>query len=74
MIMTILKSKIGELLKNSGLKGKWIAQQLNISQNQMSNYVTGKSYPPVDKAFELANIFNCRVDDLYEVQEKDPAD
>ncbi|WP_346023459.1 helix-turn-helix transcriptional regulator [Bacillus cereus] len=52
----------------------WIALQLNISQNQMSNYVTGKSYPPVDKAFELAKIFDCRVDDLYEVQEKDPAD
>ncbi|WP_374954491.1 helix-turn-helix transcriptional regulator [Bacillus sp. MYb56] len=49
-------------------------QKLNISQNQMSNYVTGKSYPPVDKAFELAKIFDCRVDDLYEVQEKDPAD
>lgn len=74
MILIILKSNIGELLKHSGLKGKWIAQRLNISQNQMSNYVTGKSYPPVDKAFELAKIFNCRVDDLYEVQEKDPAD
>ncbi|MGG5795897.1 helix-turn-helix transcriptional regulator [Bacillus nitratireducens] len=53
--------------------GKWIAQQLNISQNQMRNYVTDKSYPPVDKAFELAKIFDCRVDDLYEVQDKDPA-
>ncbi|MDO8160795.1 helix-turn-helix transcriptional regulator [Bacillus toyonensis] len=51
-----------------------IRQKLYINQNQMSNYVTGKSYPPVDKAFELAKIFDCRVDDLYEVQEKDPAD
>lgn len=40
----------------------------------MSNYVTCKIYPPVDKAFELAKIFDFRVDDLYEVQEKDPAD
>lgn len=68
--MIVLRSKIGNLLKNSGLKGKWVAQQLNISQNQMSNYVTGKSYPPVDKAFELAKIFGCKVDDLYEVQKK----
>ncbi|MDF9496278.1 MULTISPECIES: helix-turn-helix domain-containing protein [Bacillus] len=30
----------------------------------MSNYVTGKSYPPVDKAFELAEIFGCDVDDI----------
>ncbi|WP_257144759.1 helix-turn-helix transcriptional regulator [Bacillus toyonensis] len=44
-----------------------------MSPNQISNYVTGKSYPPVDKAFELAKTFDCRVDDLYEVQEKDPA-
>ncbi|MGG5757921.1 helix-turn-helix transcriptional regulator [Bacillus toyonensis] len=51
-----------------------IRQKLYISQNQMSNYVTGKSYPPIDKAFELAKILDCRVDDLYEVQEKDPAD
>nr|WP_254903132.1 helix-turn-helix transcriptional regulator [Bacillus toyonensis] len=49
-------------------------QKLYISQNQMSNYVTGKFYPPIDKAFELAKILDCRVDDLYEVQEKDPAD
>lgn len=70
MKMIVLRSKIGNLLKNSGLKGKWVAQQLNISQNQMSNYVTGKSYPPVDKAFELAKIFGCKVDDLYEVQRK----
>ncbi|PFU40459.1 transcriptional regulator [Bacillus cereus] len=68
--MIILKSNIGELLKSNGLKGKWIAQQLNISPNQLSNYVTGQSYPPVDKAFELAKIFDCRVDDLYEVQKK----
>ncbi|KFN11972.1 XRE family transcriptional regulator [Bacillus pseudomycoides] len=71
--MIVLRSKIGNLLKNSGLKGKWVAQQLNISQNQMSNYVTGKSYPPVDKAFELAKIFGCKVDDLYEVQKENPA-
>ncbi|OSM10710.1 hypothetical protein BTH38_23360 [Bacillus toyonensis] len=51
-----------------------IRQKLYISQNQMSNYVTGKFYPPIDKAFELAKILDCRVDDLYEVQEKDPAD
>ncbi|EJR57200.1 hypothetical protein IIO_04727 [Bacillus cereus VD115] len=72
--MIILKSNIGELLKSNALKGKWIAQQLNISPNQISNYVTGKSYPPVDKVFELAKTFDCRVDDLYEVQKKDPAD
>lgn len=72
--MMILRSKIGELLKESGLKGKWVAQQLHISQNQMSNYVTGKSYPPVDKAFELAKLFGCKVDDLYEVQKENPAD
>ncbi|MBO1583234.1 helix-turn-helix domain-containing protein [Bacillus sp. XF8] len=72
--MIVLRSKIGDLLKNSGLKGRWVTQQLNISQNQMSNYVTGKSYPPVDKAFELAKIFGCKVDDLYEVQKENPAD
>lgn len=73
--MIILKSNIRELLKSNGIKGIWIVQQLNISQNQMINYVTVKLYPPVDKVFELAKIFNCRVDNfLYEVQEKDPAD
>ncbi|PHG28052.1 transcriptional regulator [Bacillus toyonensis] len=51
-----------------------IRQKLYISQKQMSNYVTGESYPPVDKTFELAKITDCRVYDLYEVQEKAPAD
>ncbi|WP_257209557.1 helix-turn-helix domain-containing protein [Bacillus thuringiensis] len=73
MVMIILKSNIRKLLKSNGIKGNWIVQQLNISQNQVINYVTVKFYPPVVKVFELAKVFNCRVDNLYKVQEKDPA-
>ncbi|MGE7632715.1 helix-turn-helix transcriptional regulator [Bacillus paramycoides] len=45
-----------------------MAQKLNISRNQMSNYLTGKSHPTVDKGFELAKIFGWKIDDLYELK------
>ncbi|MEF7566380.1 helix-turn-helix transcriptional regulator [Bacillus infantis] len=61
-----LKSKIGELAKQSGLRKSFIAEKLKISGQQYRNYETGRSLIPIDKAFELAKILGVKVDDLYE--------
>ncbi|CUB59637.1 Helix-turn-helix [Bacillus subtilis] len=67
-----LKSNIGELIQTRGLKGRWIAQQLKVTPSQVSNYIQGRSFPTVDKAFQLAEILDCKVDDLYEKVNKKP--
>jgi len=66
IIVINLKSNIEELILNSGLRKEFIADRLNVSVRQLRNYETGKSLMPMDKAFILAELLNCKVDDLYE--------
>lgn len=61
-----MKSNIEDLIKNSGLKKKFIAEKIGVSVAQLRNYETGHSYIPIDKAFLLADLLGVKVDDLYE--------
>jgi transcriptional regulator with XRE-family HTH domain len=45
---------------------KHIAKQLEITPNQLSNWISGKSHPTIEKAFKLADFLGVKVDDLYE--------
>ncbi|AZJ21530.1 XRE family transcriptional regulator [Bacillus wiedmannii bv. thuringiensis] len=67
-----LKSKIGDWVEKSGYRKDFIANKLGITVKQLNNYITGTSFPNVHRLYQLARIFNCRVDDLYEVQKNDP--
>ncbi|MFT8319359.1 MAG: helix-turn-helix transcriptional regulator [Bacillus sp. (in: firmicutes)] len=62
-----IKSNIKILGEKSGYKKAFLAEQVSVSVKQYRNYETGHSYIPIDKAYILAKLFNCRVDDLYEV-------
>ncbi|WP_416149442.1 helix-turn-helix transcriptional regulator [Salipaludibacillus sp. HK11] len=62
-----MKSRIGECIDERGLKNKFIAKQLGVSQEQVSKWRNGKAYPRVDKLFKLALLLGVKVDDLYEV-------
>ncbi|RBW69474.1 helix-turn-helix domain-containing protein [Bacillus taeanensis] len=66
-----MKSRIGEIIDQRGYKKRYIAEMMGISQNQLSNWVTGKSYPTAVKLFELAELLDCTVDDLYEKDDKE---
>jgi transcriptional regulator with XRE-family HTH domain len=62
----MLISKIGERIKTSGYTREYIAKQMEMSAQQLSNWVTGVSFPTTKKLFKLAFILKCKVDDLYE--------
>ncbi|KRD90818.1 DNA-binding protein [Bacillus sp. Root147] len=65
-----MKSKIGEIIDERGYKKKYVAEKMDITQSQLSNWISGRAYPPMDKAFKLAKVLNVKVDDLYEEIEK----
>jgi len=65
-----LTSNIKKLSDESGYKKKFIADKLNVSVKQYRNYETGHSLIPIDKAYILASLFNCKVDDLYSYKEE----
>lgn len=68
----MLVSKIGALMKVSKYRREYIISELGITQNTMSNWVQGKTYPSIDKAFILADLLGVKVDDLYyRVESKD---
>lgn len=70
----MLKCKIGKIIDNKGLRRKFIADKLGVTSQQLSNWVNNRSFPTVDKLFKIADLLDCKVDDLYERMEnmKDP--
>lgn len=63
----MIRSRIGELIEDRGLKKKYIADILGVSTAQLRNYETGHSLIPIDKAFILADLLKVKVDDLYSI-------
>jgi len=62
----MLKSQIGKVIDSKGLKQKWVAEQMSIAPTVLSRWVNNRGKPSVDKLFKLAEILDCKVDDLYE--------
>lgn len=62
----MLKSRIGILLRTSKYRREFIQKELGISANTLSNWSTGNTYPPIDKAFELADLLEVDINELYE--------
>lgn len=69
-----MKCKIGDLIDEKGLRRKFIANKMGITPQQLSNWIHERNYPTIDKAFKIADLLGCKVDDLYERVEnmKDP--
>lgn len=66
-----MKSLIGVLIEKKGYKKRFIAEQMEVSPNQLSNWITGKSFPPLNKAFKLSRLLGVTVEDLYEYKEEE---
>jgi predicted transcriptional regulator len=67
----ILRCRLEELIKESGLRKDYIANELEISTRQLRNYELQKSYIPMDKAYILKDLLKLeKLDDLYEQEEE----
>lgn len=62
----MLRCNLERLIKESGLRKDFIANKLQISTRQLRNYELQKNYIPMDKAYILADLLKCGVEDLYE--------
>jgi putative transcriptional regulator len=67
----MLRSRIGELVRVSKYRREYIIKELEITQNTLSNWCTGKTYPTMDKAYILADLLEVKVDDLYDRSDSD---
>lgn len=65
----LMKSRIGQLINERGLKKKFVAEKLGITVGQLRNYEIGQSLIPIDKAYILSDLLGVKVDELYERDE-----
>ncbi|WP_243355862.1 helix-turn-helix transcriptional regulator [Bacillus litorisediminis] len=67
--MKKLKSNIGWMVDRSPYDREFLMKRYKKSRNTISNWCTGKNYPSAPELFDLAELFNVKVDDLYDIIE-----
>lgn len=63
--------QLEEQILKSGIKKNHIAQLLNVNPNTLSNWISGRSFPRLDQAVQLAVLLNVRITDLYQMDEEE---
>jgi len=60
-----ITSNLKMLREERGLKQKYIAEQLGITQNYYSQIENGHRPPQVEHLLKLRNIFNVSLDEIF---------
>lgn len=60
-----MKLTLEEPIKNSGLRKAYIANELGVSADTLTNWIKNRSMIPLDKAVKLANVLRCKLEELY---------
>ncbi|MGN7942862.1 helix-turn-helix transcriptional regulator [Metabacillus sp. 22489] len=66
----MLVSKIKGYIELSPLSRDEIRKAMNVSNNTISAWCSGKSRPSLEDAFKLSRLLNVTVEDLYEYKEE----
>lgn len=56
--------KLIELRKKNGLSQEELAEKLGVSRQSVSKWESNNTYPETDKIIQIANLFECSMDDL----------
>lgn len=60
----ISNAKLQKLLTKKVRTRVWLARELGISHSTLTNYIYGKSNPPLVTAVLMARILNCNLEDF----------
>jgi putative transcriptional regulator len=61
---------LGSYIKQSSYTREDICKIFKIHPNTLSNWCTGKNYPSIPQALEIARLLNVTLDDLYKLKEE----
>ena len=56
--------KLVELRKKNGYSQEELAEKLGVSRQSVSKWESNNTYPETDKIIQIANLFDCSMDDL----------
>ena len=57
-------NRIKQVLKEKGIKQKWLAEKLGKSYNMVNGYVQNRQQPRLEVLYEIAKILDVEVKDL----------
>lgn len=60
-----MKCLISEIRNSKGMKQSFLAEQVGISQQLLSEYERGKTYPRMNRAYKIAKVLGVEISDLY---------
>ncbi len=58
--------KIKQILDHRGLKQKWLADKIGVSEVTISNWVNNRTYPSIESLMLISTVLNIEVKDLFE--------
>ncbi|MGV0755798.1 helix-turn-helix domain-containing protein [Empedobacter brevis] len=67
--MSILRLK--EILNEKGIKGKELAEKVNVTQASISNIVNGNSFPKPELLQDIAKVLDINIRDLFTSTKED---
>lgn len=56
--------RLKKMMLMKGLKGKELANHINVAPATITTYLTGRSEPPYDKLLAICEFFQCTPNDL----------
>lgn len=62
----MIRMRIDEIIKENGLRYNYVAKKLGVDDETLISWRKSRTFPRLDMAVKLADILNCRVDDLYD--------
>ncbi|MCQ4794292.1 helix-turn-helix transcriptional regulator [Anaerofustis stercorihominis] len=66
-----MENKVEELRKKIGLNQENFAKQLSVSRQTISSIENGKYNPSLELAFEIADFFDKRIEEVFIHERKD---
>lgn len=58
--------KIKQILELRGLKQKWLADKIGVTEVTISNWVNNRTYPSIETLISISNVLKIEVKDLFE--------
>ena len=66
--MTV-KNRLKEILDERGIKQNWLAEQVGITKQTMSNLIKNRFTTSMDIAFKIAKVLNMEITDIFYEEE-----
>jgi DNA-binding XRE family transcriptional regulator len=61
----VVKNRLKEILDSKGLKQIWLAEQVGITKQTMSNLINNKFTTSMEIAFKISKILNIDLKDIF---------